>query len=145
MLDAMADQLMETGQAAPTDPREVTRMILDSLALRYASVLRMIESLTCQRIEGVQIVGGGSKNDYLNRATANASGLPVLAGPEEATVIGNVLVQAVAAGRFSSLAEARRHLSNNISMKSFEPNKSDEWRNAADRYAAIEARYTVVE
>jgi rhamnulokinase len=102
----------------------------------------MIESLTCQRIEGVQIVGGGSRNDYLNRATSNASGLPVLAGPEEATVIGNILVQAVAAGRFSSLGEARRHVSRNIPMKSFEPNKSDEWRDAADRYAAIETRFT---
>ncbi len=144
MLNAMADQLKATGQAAPADPREVTRMILDSLALRYASVLRMIESLTGQRIEGIQIVGGGSKNDYLNRATANASGLPVLAGPEEATVIGNVLVQAVAAGRFSSLAEARQYLSKNIPMKSFEPNKSDEWRNAADRYATLETRYNAV-
>jgi len=145
MLDAIASQVTERGHAAPTEPQAGTRMILDSLALRYASVLRMIESLTCQRIEGVQIVGGGSKNDYLNRATAKASGLPVLAGPVESTVIGNVLVQAVAAGRFSSLAEARRHVSNNIPIKSFEPNKSDEWRNAADRYAAIEARYTGVE
>ena len=142
MLDAIADQVTETGQLAPTEPPAVTRMILDSLALRYASVLRMIESLTCKRIEGVQIVGGGSRNDYLNRATSNASGLPVLAGPEEATVIGNVLVQAVAAGRFSSLGEARRHVSRNIPMKSFEPNKSDEWRDAADRYAAIETRFT---
>ncbi|MDX6709621.1 MAG: rhamnulokinase [Blastocatellia bacterium] len=145
MLDAIADQVTETGQAASTEPAAVTRMILDSLALRYASVLRMIESLTCQRIEGIQIVGGGSKNDYLNRATANASGLPVLAGPEEATVIGNVLVQAVAAGRFRSLAEARRHVSNNIPMKSFEPNKSEVWRNAAEQYAAIEAQYTGIE
>jgi rhamnulokinase len=96
-------------------------VILDSLAFRYASVLRTMESLTGSDLEGVQIVGGGSRNDYLNQATADASELPVLAGPVEATVTGNVLVQAVAAGRFASLAEARRHVSENVSLRRFAP------------------------
>src|SRR5205085_9128095 len=117
------------------------KMILDSLALRYASILRTIESLTGRKINGVQIGGGGSQNDYLNQATANATGLPVLAGPVEATVAGNVLVQALAAGRFASLAEARGHVARNVHLKEFAPTRSAAWDAAARRYALIEARY----
>src|SRR6185295_4449686 len=99
MTAAIAQQMAETGQALPGSPAALARVILDSLALRYASVLRTIESLTGAA------VGGGSRNEYLSQATADAGGRLVLAGPVEATVIGNVLVQAVAAGRFASLAE----------------------------------------
>src|ERR1043165_965381 len=109
MLEAVAAQLKENGQQVSTeDPAALTKVILDSLAMRYASVLRTIEALTGEKVEGVQIVGGGSRNDYLNQATADATGRPVLAGPVEATGTGHVLVQAVSAGRFASLAEARR-------------------------------------
>ena len=88
----------------------IAKTILDSLALRYASVLRSIESLTGEKIQGVHIVGGGSRNDYLNQASSTATGLPVRAGPVEATVIGNVLVQAIAEGRFDSFAAARQYV-----------------------------------
>ena len=84
-------------------------------------MIRTIEELTGNSIRGVQIVGGGSQNNYLNQATANACKKPVLAGPIEATVIGNVLVQAVAAGRFSSLNEARQQIASEISLKQFTP------------------------
>ena len=100
-----------------------------------------IESLTKKTIKGVQIVGGGSQNDYLNQATATATGLPVLAGPVEATVTGNVLVQAIASGRFASLAEARKHVRQNSRLKLFTPRPSPVFNEAARRYAAIEARY----
>jgi rhamnulokinase len=142
MLDAIAAQLAETGQRVSVeDAPALTKLILDSLAFRYASVLRTIESLTGKNIEGVQIVGGGSHNDYLNQATADATRRPVLAGPVEATVIGNALVQAVAAGRFASLAEARRHVSENVRLRSFEPRLTAEAEQAARRYAEVEARY----
>ena len=141
MLRAIQEQVEETGQNQPSEPAAITRMILDSLALRYRSVLGMIETLTGDRIEGVHIVGGGSKNRYLNQATANATGLTVHAGPEEATVIGNVLVQAVTAGEFSSLADARCKLSRNIRIRRFNPVVSESWRDAVARYAAIESRY----
>jgi rhamnulokinase len=117
-------------------------MILDSLAFRYASVVRTIESLTKRKIEGVQILGGGSRNSYLNQATANATGLPVSAGPVEATVIGNVLVQSVAHGRFASLAEARQYVAHNVRSQRFMPEPSIACAEAKRRYAAIEARYT---
>jgi rhamnulokinase len=141
MLAAIAEQMAETGQRAPARPAEVARVVLDSLALRYASVLRTIERLTGARIHGVRVVGGGSRNDYLNQATANAALLPVEAGPVEATVIGNVLVQAVRAGRFASLAEARAHVAERTEARRFEPHPGPDAAALERRYAEIEARY----
>lgn len=141
MLEALHEHLAESDQVAPDSPAAMTKVILDSLALRYASVVGTIEALTHRKISGIQIVGGGSQNDYLNQATANATGLAVLAGPVEATVIGNVLVQAVASGRFASLADARRHVAQNVKLKKFSPQVLPEWQAAACRYGEIEARY----
>jgi rhamnulokinase len=141
MLEAIAAQLGETSQPVVIEPAAVARVILDSLALRYASVLRTIESLTGGKLDGVHIVGGGSRNEYLNQVTANVSGLHVLAGPVEATVAGNILVQAVAAKRFATMAEARRHLARNIQLKKFTPQSSPIWEEAARSYAEVEALY----
>jgi rhamnulokinase len=141
MLEAITRQLAEREDRLPTyatAPPAIARLILDSLALRCASVLRAIEALTNQRLMGVQIVGGGSQNNYLNQATANATGLPVLAGPVEATVIGNALIQAVALGRFASLVDARRHVAQNLRLKEFTPRPSPAWEEAGRRYAEIE-------
>jgi hypothetical protein len=121
MLDALQSQLRESGQEMPEGPGRVAKIILDSLAFRYASVLQLIEALTGKRINGVHVIGGGSQNAYLNQATANATGLSVLAGPSEATVIGNLLVQAISAGQFASLAEAREFLSKQIQVQKFGP------------------------
>lgn len=98
MLDALAAQIAETRQTLDPHPTAVTRCIIFSLAHRYASLLRTIEDLTGQRFTALHIVGGGSRNQLLNQAAAMASGLPVFTGPVEATVIGNAVVQAVAAG-----------------------------------------------
>ncbi|HUE82896.1 MAG TPA: rhamnulokinase family protein [Pyrinomonadaceae bacterium] len=137
MLEAVANQLAVAGWHGPMEPPAITKAILDSLALRYASVVRTIEELTGQSIGGIQIVGGGSRNDYLNQATANATGLPVVAGPVEATVIGNVLAQAIAAGRFASLAEGRQHVRENIRPVRVEPHPSSKWEAAAQRYETV--------
>jgi rhamnulokinase len=142
MLDAIAEQLAETDQRVSANPPTVTKVILDSLAFRYASVLKTITSLTHREIDGVQIIGGGSQNDYLNQATATVTGLTVLTGPAEATATGNVLVQAIAQGRFATLTEARRHIAHNVRLKKFTPRPSPAWEVAARRYAAIEARYS---
>ena len=139
MLAAITEQLNETGQAAPVDAYAWTKLILDSLAFRYASVVRTIESLTGRCIKGIHIVGGGCQNDYLNHATANATSLPVCAGPVEATAIGNVLIQAIRAGRFKCLSEARSYIATNIQLKKFVPCPSPSWEEAAHRYAVIEA------
>lgn len=141
MSAAITEQLTETGQPVIDESAAVAKAILDSLALRYASIIRAIERLTGKTINGAQIVGGGSQNDYLNQAAANAIGKPVLAGPVEATVIGNALIQAIAAGRFATLAEARRHVAENLNPRRFEPQAAPGWKNAARRYAEIEARF----
>ncbi|HUG52707.1 MAG TPA: rhamnulokinase family protein [Vicinamibacteria bacterium] len=141
MTEALAGQMKETGQEVPKGPAAMSRVVLDSLALRYASVLRTIEALTGRAIAGVQIVGGGGQNEYLNQATADASGRPVHAGPVEATVIGNVLVQAVTAGRFRSLAEGRRHVAEKVPPRRYEPRPTPAWAEAARRYADVEVLF----
>ena len=141
MLGAIAAQLAETGQEMPSTPAGVAKMVLDSLAFRYASVLRTIEVLTGGKLRGVQIVGGGSKNRYLNQRTATVVGLPVRAGPVEATVTGNLLVQAIAAGRFASLTEARRHVAEHLRLGEVTPRPFPGLAERAHRYAALEARY----
>ena len=141
MLEAIRSQLDETGHAVSDEPAAMAKVILDSLAFRYGSVVRRIESLTKQKIEGIQIIGGGSQNSYLNQATSNATGLPVAAGPVEATVIGNVLVQSIASGRFATLAEARQYIAQNVRLQNYAPQHSAACEEAKRRYAAIEARY----
>jgi rhamnulokinase len=138
MIAEVETALRETGHDAPTDPVALAKVILDSLALRYASVLRTIESLTGQRLAGVRVIGGGARNAYLNQATADAAGLVVLAGPAEATAIGNLVVQAVACNEVSSLADARRQVDRSVPPRRFDPSRTAEWREAQQRYAALE-------
>jgi len=133
--------LAETGQRVPDDPARLTRVVLDSLALRYASVVRTIESLTGEAVPGLHIVGGGCQNEYLNQATADAARRPVLAGPAEATATGNLLLQAVASGRIASLAEGRALVTRAVRPRRFEPRERPGWTEAAERYREIEGRY----
>ena len=109
--------LRESGQAPPDDPVALAKVVLDSLAFRYASTVHTLERLTGRPVAGIHIVGGGSMNDYLNQATANATRKPVTAGPVEAAVCGNVLVQAIAAGRISSIAEGRQLLASGLPLR----------------------------
>ncbi len=117
----IAAQLAARGQVMPEDPAGVARVIFDSLAQGYARVVATIERLTGEPIPGIHIVGGGSRNAYLNQATADACGKPVLAGPVEATAAGNLIVQAVAGGRLASIGEGREHLARCIPLRAFEP------------------------
>lgn len=139
MVSAIRQYLFETGQTPPDGPAACARVILDSLALRYAAVLADIERLTGEAIHGLHIVGGGSQNAYLNQATADASGRPVLAGPVEATAAGNILVQAVAAGGLASLAEGRELLARTVSLHGFAPRLDPQWDDLRARYAALDA------
>lgn len=140
MTRALRASLTDSGQAETDDPVRLTKLILDSLALRYASVVDRIEQLTGHAIEGLHVVGGGSQNDYLNQATANASGRPVLAGPVEATATGNLIVQAIATGELASLDEARRLLSGTLTLRRFEPRDRGRWIEPSRRYRDLEAR-----
>ncbi len=143
ILGAIEQQMAETGQVFNRDPAAIAKVIFDSLAFRYTSVLRTIESLTNSKLNGVEILGGGGRNRYLNQMTANASGLPTRAGLTEATVVGNVLVQAIGDGRFSSLAEGRRYIAENVEFEEFTPHRSAEIADAADMYAAVEKKFSL--
>jgi rhamnulokinase len=121
MVAEVQASLRETGQAVAEDEVTLSRIILDSLARKYRTVVEEIELVTGRRVRGIRIVGGGSRNDYLNQATADACGRPVVAGPAEATTIGNLAVQAIAAGRFRSVAEARAFVARHVEARRFEP------------------------
>lgn len=137
MLAELGAALSESGRRVPADPAALTKVILDSLACRYASVVATIERLTGERIPGVHIVGGGSLNDYLNQATANATGRPVVAGPVEATGLGNMLLQAVACGE-TTWADGRRTIAASFPLRTYEPLNVDQWIELRERYAALE-------
>jgi len=140
MVEALAASLRETGQPVPESRAGLARVVLDSLALRYASILDLLEEITGRAIPGLHVVGGGSLNDYLNQATASASGRPLLAGPVEATAAGNVIVQALAAGEIPSLDEGRRLVAASFQPRRFEPAGGAEWQEARQTYRRLEPR-----
>jgi rhamnulokinase len=140
MTGALRAALAETGQPAPDDPVRLARVVLDSLALRYASVLATLEELTGRTVPGIHVVGGGSRNAYLNQATADATGRPVHAGPVEATAAGNVLVQALACGEVASLEEGRRRVAASLPPARYLPRQDGSWAEAGRKYREIERR-----
>jgi rhamnulokinase len=144
MLEAIKTQLSETGQEVVAEPAKITRIIFDSLAFRYASVIRSIASLTRTTLTRIEIVGGGGRNRYLNQMTANTTGLPVRSGMAEATVVGNALVQAIASGRFASLSDAREYVASKVAFETFTPKAIAGLADAKARYAVIEERFTNV-
>ncbi len=96
ILDTIAGYCRETGQPVPHEPGQFVRMILESLALAHGETLRRLEALTAREMEVLHIIGPGARNELLNQLTADATGLPVIAGPTDASPIGNVLIQALA-------------------------------------------------
>jgi rhamnulokinase len=94
-------------QSPPSEPGDVVRSILTSLACKYRFVLERLQGVTGRRFETLHIVGGGARNRLLCQLTADLTGLPVFAGPVEATALGNVLVQAIATGEVTDLTQAR--------------------------------------
>lgn len=121
MPQRIAEFCRSSGQRVPLDPGEMTRVILESLAERYKNVLASIEKLTGRKIRVIHIVGGGSKNRLLNQLAADITGRVVIAGPVEATAIGNVLIQAMGAGVVKGLSEAREIVARSFPVERFEP------------------------
>jgi rhamnulokinase len=123
-----------TGQPTPTEPGTVIRCALESLALRYRWVLEKLESLLGHRLDTIHVVGGGSQNALLCQLTADACNRPVLAGPVEATAIGNVLVQAIGLGLLGSLADAREVVRRSFDMVSYTPHNPEVWQAPYERF-----------
>ena len=122
------------GHTPPSTDGEFARAILESLALRYRNVVENLESLAGRKIEVIHIVGGGSRNALLNQFVADCTGRRVVAGPSEATAIGNILVQAMGAGELADLASARAVVRNSFELTTVEPHPSPEWERAYQRY-----------
>jgi rhamnulokinase len=126
MSRAIGDFCRRTGQAAPESEGEFTRCALDSLALLYRRTLEEIEELAGFRAEVLRVVGGGSRNGLLNVLTADATGRRVSAGPSEATALGNLVMQMIAAGEIENLASARRLIAHAFPAVDYYPRKSEE-------------------
>ena len=127
----------ETKQIVPTTHGEIIRCVLDSLALRYRQVLQEITSITGHESRNVHIVGGGSRNGLLNQLTANATKVEVLAGPSEATAVGNILVQAIAMDHLRSLEDLRRVVRTSFPVSSYRPQDTDTWMKAYERFQEL--------
>lgn len=120
------DFCQQSGQSLPQTDAAIARCVFESLALAYRDVLLDLQALTGRTIEVIHVVGGGARNRLLNQLTADATGIPVLAGPTEATVIGNALVQLISLGELAHLKEGRQLVANSYRLERFEP--QGEWR-----------------
>lgn len=120
---AIKDYLAETRQPAPQGKADLTRCVLRSLAAKYAEAVKGLNALLPEPVKALNVIGGGSRNALLNQLTADATGLPVLAGPVEATAMGNILMQAMAAGELGSLEEARAAVCRSTELTRFEPRR----------------------
>lgn len=123
MIKAIEDFCRNSGQLVPKTKGEFVRCIFDSLANRYRTIIEMLESIAGKRVEILHVIGGGSRNKMLNQLTADAIGIPVVAGPAEATAMGNIMVQAVASGSASSISQMRKQLANSSELERYEPTK----------------------
>lgn len=137
MENTIREYARKTGQSVPETRGQVVRCIFESLALRYRQVLENLRSLAPNPIDTLHVIGGGSRNDLLNQFTANAIGIPVIAGPSEATAMGNILMQSIAAGQADSVAAMRQNISKSIPLKRYEPQDAETWAAAYTLFLQI--------
>ncbi len=126
-----------TGQPEPRTPGEVMRTVYESLALKYRYSLEKMMALANRTVDRIHVVGGGSQSALLNQMTADACNRVVVAGPVEATALGNAIVQLIALGEFSNVAQAREMLSRSVGMKEFTPQFVNSWEDAYQRSQAL--------
>jgi len=134
------DYCARSGQAIPEEKGAVVRCVMESLALKYRVVLEQLIEASGQRVDVIHIVGGGSQNPMLCQMTADATGRPVLAGPVEATALGNGLVQLIARGELKDIHEARQVVRASFPPVRYEPTGGDEWEAAYGRFRTLVER-----
>jgi len=137
MTKAIIDYCETTGQTAPSTHAEFVRCIFESLSLKYKYVINILKKLAPFPIEKLHVIGGGSKNPLLNQWTANSIGIPVIAGPSEATSIGNIMIQAKAAGCVDSLHEMRQIIGESVLLDEFLPQNPEVWAEAYNKFVAV--------
>jgi len=134
MLTAIDHFCTRTHQPVPQGPGTYVRAVLESLAFKYRLVLRNLEQVSGKHMDQIHIIGGGSKNRLLNQWTADATGRRVLAGPAEATALGNVAIQILATGEATSLQEVRAIVNRSFPTEVFDPLETDKWQQHAERF-----------
>ena len=139
MPSRIVDYCKRTGQKPPSDTGEILRCALESLALKYRWVFEKLEAVRGKTIDVIHVVGGGAQNRTLCQFTADATGIPVIAGPVEATAIGNIVVQAIASGAIESISEAREVVRRSFNVITYEPQNSVHWDEAYEQFLKITA------
>ena len=137
MPSAIRSFCTDTGQVPPENKGEMVRCILESLALKYRWVLERIEEMQGRPVSGIHVVGGGSQNRLLCQFTADATGRPVVAGPVEATAVGNITVQAMALGHLSSVEDGRALVRRSFETSTYEPCERAPWDEMYGRLLTI--------
>lgn len=137
MTEAIRQFCRRTGQAEPQLPADFVRCIFRSLALRYRQIIEILDEMADFSIRRLHVIGGGSLNVHLMQWTADATGLPVIAGPAEGTALGNTLVQIRAAGGVDSLAEMRGIVARSVELKTYAPQHTAEWDKAYEHFLKI--------
>jgi rhamnulokinase len=137
MPEAVACYCRATNQPAPENAGQFCRCILESLALAYRHTLSEINEIRGEPVKRIHIIGGGSQNALLCQMTANATGLPVFSGPKEAAAIGNILVQAIAAGEIRGPTGLRRVVRESFPPKLYAPQVDPRWDSAYDRFRKL--------
>ena len=140
MIGAIQQYCRDTKQPVPETPAEVCRCIFDSLALRYRQVYEWLQEFAPFKLDVLHIIGGGSLNKYLNQFTANSTGASVLAGPQECTAIGNIMLQAQAAGIVSDIWDMRRIIAQSTEMVKYQPEDKEIWDAAYKKFLTITSR-----
>ena len=138
MQGAIKEYCRATGQHVPEGYAEICRCIFESLALRYRQVAGYLKEMAAFPIDTLHIIGGGSLNEYLNQFTANATGLTVLAGPQECTALGNIMLQAKAAGIVGDIFDMRRIIAGSVAMKRYEPADKEMWNKAYEKFKSLD-------
>lgn len=131
------DYCHRTSQPVPETPGAVVRVVLESLALAYREVLELVTAVAHQPVSVLHIVGGGTQNQLLNQMTANATGLPTVTGPIEATVMGNALVQLITLNEIANLSQARQIVAEMHELERYEPKDTAVWDDMYGRYKEI--------
>lgn len=137
MPKAIKKYCLKTNQPIPETKGEIARCIYDSLVLKYKFTIRQIESVTGKKIEKLHIIGGGANNQMMNQLTSDAIGIPVYAGPTEATAIGNIMMQAKALGEVGSLNEIREIIRNSFEVEKYLPSPKQDWEKAFKRFEKL--------
>jgi len=138
MIGAIQQYCRESGQPVPETPAETCRCIFDSLALRYRQVFGWLKEFASFDIDVLHVIGGGSLNKYLTQFTADACGVEVMAGPQECTAIGNIMLQAKACGDVSDIWEMRRIIANSVDMVAYHPTQDTAaWDAAYERFLEL--------